>query len=140
MQRTFKSKIDKGFHFLIWIILMLVFYSFWIRQIGIGIALLLLMVLLMESMLRTEYVIGTDGVISVKSGFFPRYRIVIGEIKEIKYVRSSRFAYALSQDRLLIQTAYVNRMVSPENTEDFIKEIRKYNHPIKVTDSRNESR
>ena len=119
---------------------MLVFYSFWIRQIGIGIALLLLMVLLMESMLRTEYVIGTDGVISVKSGFFPRYRIVIGEIKEIKYVRSSRFAYALSQDRLLIQTAYVNRMVSPENTEDFIKEIRKYNHPIKVTDSRNESR
>lgn len=136
MQRSFKSKIDKGYHFLIWGVLVLIFYFFWHRMIGAGISFLLLLVLMMESMLRTDYVITADGILNVKSGFFPRYKINIREIREVKYIRSNRPAYALSFDRLLIVTAYDNRMVSPENPEDFIKELRKYNHHIKITDER----
>lgn len=133
MQRSFKSKIDKRYHFLMWGVVLLIFYFFWHRMAGVGSALLVLLVLMMESLLRTDYMITLDGTLYVKSGFLPRYKLPIADIIEVKYIRSNRIAYALSSDRLLLITPYDRRMVSPENPEEFIKELRKYNHLIKVS-------
>ncbi|MEG0949228.1 MAG: PH domain-containing protein [Bacteroidales bacterium] len=133
MQRTFKSKIDKWYHVLLLGVLALVFYFFWQRQIGWAITMLIMSVFLLESLFRTDYVFTGDGLLAVKCGFFPRYRIPLNEIREIRYIRSNRLAYALSTDRLLLITQYGTRMISPENREDFIKEVRKYNPHVQVT-------
>lgn len=133
MQRTFKSKIDKLYHVLLLGILALVFYFFWERQIGWAITMLIMSVFLLESFFRTDYVFTGDGTLAVKCGFFPRYRIPLNEIREIRYIHSNRLAYALSADRLLLITQYGTRMISPENREDFIKEVRKYNPHVQVT-------
>lgn len=133
MQRTFKSKIDKWYHLLVWVVLILIFYFFWQHMIGWAITMLLLSVLLLESLFRTDYVFTGDGDLMVKCGFFPRYRIPLNEIREIRYIRSNRLAYALSTDRLLLVTPFGTRMISPENREDFIKQVRKYNPTVQVT-------
>lgn len=133
MERTFRSKIDKWYHLLIWGVLALVFYFFWHRQIGWALTMLIAGTFLLESLLRTEYVFTGDGYLAVKCGFFPRYRIPLNMLEEIRYIRSNRPAYALSSDRLLLITAYGSRMISPANREEFIKEVRKYNPHIQVT-------
>ncbi len=117
-----------------WGLVALIFYFFWHRMIGMGSAFLLLLVVMMESLLRTDYIVYGDGILSVKSGFFPRYRLLIGDIVEVKCIRSNSLAYAMSSDRLQLITPYDSRMISPENKEDFIRELRKYNHNVKVTD------
>ncbi|MEG1586620.1 MAG: PH domain-containing protein [Bacteroidales bacterium] len=137
MQRTFKSKIDKWYHLLIWGVLALVFYFFWQRYVGCALTMLIVSVFLLEALFRTDYVFPGDGYLSVKCGFMPRYKMPVKDIREIRYVHSNRLAYALSSDRLLLVTDYDTRMISPENKEDFIKELRKYNSLVVVTDGRN---
>lgn len=133
MIRTFKSKIDKWYHLLIWVILLLLFYFMWNKQIASALVLLIVGVFLLESLLRTEYIFMEDGYLLVKSGFMPKYRIPIEDIVEVKYIRSTRLAYALSADRLLLVLPYDTRMVSPENPEDFILQLRKFNHHVQVS-------
>ncbi|MDO5570166.1 MAG: PH domain-containing protein [Bacteroidales bacterium] len=133
MVRTFKSKIDRWYHLLVWIILGLVFYSFWQRYVAFGIVMLIVFMFLVETLIHTEYIIDADGYLRVQSGFLPSYKINMADIEQIKYIRNNRIAYALSFERLQIITPYANRMLSPENPEEFIKEIRKYNHMIIVT-------
>lgn len=136
MQRTFKSKVDRWYHLLVWGMLALVFFFFWNRQIAWAVTFLVVAVFLMEALLRTDYVFTGDGFLHVKCGFMPRYKIPLRDIREIRYVRSNRLAYALSYDRLMLITPYDTRMVSPDNPEDFIKEVRRHNHLVLVVDSR----
>ena len=136
MQRTFKSKIDKWYHLLIWGVFALVFYFFWQQMIGWAITMLIVSVFLMEALLRTDYLFTGDGYLIVKCGFMPRYRIPLKDIVEVRYVHTTRPAYALSADRLLLVMPYDTRMISPENREDFIKELRKYNPHVQVSDNR----
>lgn len=134
MQRTFKSKTDKWYHLLIWGILALVFYFFWQRMVGWAVTMLIICVMTLEALFRTDYIFPGDGYLYVKCGFLPRYRLPLKDIREIRYVHSNRIAYALSSDRLQLIMPYGNRMISPENKEDFIKEVRKYNSLVIVTD------
>ncbi|MGL4292381.1 MAG: PH domain-containing protein [Bacteroidales bacterium] len=136
MQRTFKSKIDKRYHLFLWCILALVFYFFWQRMVGWAVTMLIFCVLMLESLFRTDYIFPGDGYLYVKCGFLPRYRIPLKDLREIRYIHSNRIAYALSSDRLILIMPYGTRMISPENKEDFVKEVRKYNSLVIVTDHR----
>lgn len=133
MARTFRSKIDKSYHLLVWVVSALLLYCVWYRLVGWGTALLIIDVFLLESLFRTEYMFIGDGDLYVKCGFFPRYRIPLDMLQEIRYVHSYRPAYALSSERLQLITAHGSRMISPINSEEFIKEVRKYNPRIQVT-------
>lgn len=135
MDRTFKSKIDKWFHFTLWSVLILTFYCFWQHKPGFGTLFLLFFVGLIEALLRTEYIISGEGSILVKCGFLPRYRIPIRSIREIRYINNTHFAYALSSERLQIITDDASRILSPVNTESFIKELRKKNPNIIVIEN-----
>lgn len=133
MERTFRSKADKWYHLLIWTVAVLVVYFFWYRRIGLAVASLIVVVFLLESLLRTEYVFNSDGFLVVRCGFLPRYRVPAGSIREIRYTSSLRPAYALSSERLLLTTDYGTRELSPQNREEFVKEVRRHNPHLIVT-------
>ena len=132
MERTFRSKTDLWYHFLLWGDAALVLYCFWYRHIGWAVTTLIVAVFLMESLLRTDYVFGRDGFLTVRCGFLPRYRVPVGAISEIRYINSMRPAYALSAERLLLITEYGTREVSPQNREEFVKEVRRHNQHLIV--------
>ncbi len=132
----FKSKIDKSFHVLLWAVLVIAFYFFWQRNIAYALPFSFLLVMLINSFLRTEYTFHTNGTLQVRSGYLPKYSIDLSEILEIHRVVNMKPAYALSADRLLIITATQTRLVSPMNAEEFIKQVRRYNHLIQVCDKR----
>ena len=84
-------------------------------------------VLLIEMLIHTQYVLTADDVLLIESGrFVPNVKIAVRDIKSVRKVRSAAlFQPALSFSRLeltyetagKIQTA----QVSPKNTDDFIR-------------------
>ena len=132
MQRTFKSKIDKTYHLLLWVVLLLTFYAFWQRYIGFAIVFLLLSVLLLETFLKTDYTFDGDGYLILRCGLFPKYKINLRELYEVKVVYGSAFSYSLSREKLILSSRSFSKFVSPVNKEDFIREILKYNPNITV--------
>ena len=133
---TFKSKIDKSFHLLLWAVMAITFYFFWQRNIASALPFSFLLVMLIDSFMHTEYVFHSNGTLHVRSGYLPKYSIDLSQIREIHRVVNMKPAYALSSDRLLIITATQTRLVSPVNAEEFIKQVRRYNHLIQVCDKR----
>ena len=134
MQRTFKSKIDRSYQMIFWFFLLMTLYGFWMRAVGLAVCCLIISVFLLESLLKTDYVITSNGEIMIRSGLFPRQRIDIKQIREVKIVNSVNIAYALSADRILIMTQDKNIAISPLNQKDFIRDLRKFNHNIRVSD------
>ncbi len=134
MQRTFKSKIDRSYQMILWFFLLMTLYGFWMRAVGLAVCCLIISVFLLESLLKTDYVITSNGEIMIRSGLFPRQRIDIKQIREVKIVNSVNIAYALSADRILIMTQDKNIAISPLNQKDFIRDLRKFNHNIRVSD------
>ena len=135
MIRTFKSRVDKTYHTLMWFVIIMMFYLFWQQHIAAAVTTLIILIFLLESLFNTEYIISTDGYLRAKSGFYPKYDLRIADIQEIRYIRSCSFAYALSCDRIQIKTPYYTRSISPDNTEVFIKELKRKNPGIVVLGS-----
>ncbi len=137
MIRTFRSRVDKFYHAFIWIVVIILFYCFWHHHIIAAITTLLVLLFGMEALLKTEYIISTEGYLIVKCGFFPTYSIKTDDIKEVRYVTSCAFAYALSCDRIqIVSKNNATRTISPENTDIFIKELKRQNHLIVVLDNK----
>ena len=132
MYRTYKSKIDRSYQIVLWFFLIMTLYGFWMRAVGLAVCCLIISVFMLESLLKTDYIITTNGELLLRSGMFPKQRIDIKQIKEIKLVNSINFAYALSCERLVIVLPGKNYAVSPLNKKDFIRDMRKFNHNIKV--------
>lgn len=119
---------------ILWFFLLMTLYGFWMRAVGLAVCCLIISVFLLESLLKTDYVITSNGEIMIRSGLFPRQRIDIKQIREVKIVNSVNIAYALSADRILIMTQDKNIAISPLNQKDFIRDLRKFNHNIRVSD------
>ena len=134
MYRTFKSKIDRSYQMLLWFFLIMTLYGFWTRAVGLAVCCLIISVFLLESLLKTDYIITSNGEIMIRSGLFPRQKVDIKQIKEIKIINSIAISYALSADRILIVTPEKSVAISPLNKKDFIKDLRKFNHNIRLSE------
>ena len=131
--RTFRSKIDKSYHLIIWILLALVIYSFWAKVMILAFTTMIAVVLALESFFKTEYSILSEGILYIKCGFFPKLKVDISSIESVKYVENFTPAYALSVERFMIKTSSQTYYVSPENGKEFIKCLSRYNKEMKVT-------
>ncbi len=130
--RTFRSKIDKSYHVIIWVLLALVIYLFWAKVMIWAFVTLVISVFALESFFKTEYTILSEGVLYIRSGFFPKFKVDISSIELVKYVEDFTPAYALSVKRFMIKTPTQTYYVSPENRKEFIKCLSRYNKEMKV--------
>lgn len=99
-----------------------------------GIFILLILALFIFHLFRnTNYKI-TDNQLYIKSGFIYQSKIDINQIKKISHTRSILSAPALSFDRLeILYNKFDSVIISPENKEEFVAELKKINPRIQIT-------
>ena len=127
MNRTFQTKVGRWYWCVIALTSALLFYLFWQHFVIAALVAMAAVVLLIEMLIHTQYVLTADDVLLIESGrFVPNVKIAVRDIKSVRKVRSAAlFQPALSFSRLeltyetagKIQTA----QVSPNNTDDFIR-------------------
>ncbi|MBQ7823750.1 MAG: PH domain-containing protein [Bacteroidaceae bacterium] len=129
MQRTFKSKVGWWYYAALAYLIACLILAIWQKN-GIAIvAMFIANMTLIQLMLKTEYVVA-DGVLYIKCWIMPVKKISVTKIKTIKETHNPLSSYALSLDRLKIEYEKTFTLVSPDNKQDFVNELRKYNPDI----------
>lgn len=129
MQRTFKSKVGWWYYAALAYLIACLVLAIWQKN---GIAIVVMFIAnmtLIQLMLKTEYVVA-DGVLYLKCWIMPVRKISVTKIKTIKETRNPLSSYALSLDRLKIEYEKTFTVISPDNKQDFVNELRKYNPDI----------
>lgn len=129
MQRTFKSKVGWWYYAALAYLVICLILAIWQKN---GIAIVVMFIAnmtLIQLMLKTEYVVA-DGVLYIKCWIMPVKKISVTKIKTIKETRNPLSSYALSLDRLKIEYEKTFTVISPDNKQDFVNELRKYNPDI----------
>ncbi len=129
MQRTFKSKVGWWYYAALAYLVVCLILAIWQKN---GIAIVVMFIAnmtLIQLMLKTEYVVA-DGVLYIKCWIMPVRKISVTKIKTIKETRNPLSSYALSLDRLKIEYEKTFTVISPDNKQDFVNELRKYNPDI----------
>lgn len=122
MTRTFHHRITVGAVCGIVLLLALSFYAFWIKAVVVGLLLVLALVLVAESALRTEYVFSGDKLIICR-GRLSRNTTI--ELRTVTSCRPMTTVFGLVR-YLLITCGADGRVVSvqPDNEAAFVKVMR----------------
>lgn len=84
-------------------------------------------------LLNTKYTIFSDGTLKVVSGFMPFPKVDLREVTAVVYTRNPISSPALSLRRLAIYKGNsLLIIISPENREAFINEMKKFNDSLSV--------
>lgn len=129
MQRTFKSKVGWWYYAALAYLVACLILAVWQKNSIAIVVMFIANMTLIQLMLKTEYVVA-DGVLYIKCWIMPVKKISVTKIKTIKETRNPLSSYALSLDRLKIEYEKTFTLVSPDNKQDFVNELRKYNPDI----------
>lgn len=138
MDRTFQARVDLGYWVLTAVTSILMFYTFWVHAVVVAVILALAVILEIEAVVHTHYVVTADGKLIANGGRFARCREA--DISRVELARSTRrlsFAQpVLSVNVLELVSRKGNRKiklcVSPQNEEAFIACLQKHNPSIEV--------
>ncbi len=133
MDRVFKSKVGWWYHLILLIMIVSTILVF-VKGELVGMAIFLLITLqCIHMLLSTWYKITADGNLIVHCSIFPEKQIAISEISAVEATVMPVSSYALSLDRLIIYKGEVQwLLVSPENKQEFVRLLRKYNPAIQI--------
>lgn len=133
MDRVFKSKVGWWYHLILLIMIISTILVF-VKGELVGMAIFLLITLqCIHMLLSTWYKITADGNLIVHCSIFPEKQIAISEISAVEATVMPVSSYALSLDRLIIYKGEVQwLLVSPENKQEFVRLLRKYNPAIQI--------
>lgn len=131
MVRTFHSKVDSWYWWLMAATAFGMFYCFWYHETVLTLLAAVLMIFEIEMLIHTCYKVEDNRWLRIESGrFVPGHQVPLAAIVRIRPVRAYSFSPALSFRRLLIeyrkedgQMAAVQ--VSPQNEEDFLRWLNK---------------
>lgn len=136
MNRTFQTKVGYWYWSIITFTSAILFYLFWQHFIIAALLTMLLVVLQIEMLIHTQYILTSDNILLIESGrFVPNIKIPINHIKSIRNVCSiAPFQAALDSSRLelVYETNGKERttQISPKNTNDFIRCLQRINPSI----------
>ncbi|WP_300726488.1 PH domain-containing protein [uncultured Bacteroides sp.] len=139
MSRTFHTIVGWWYWALILISSAAMFYYFWVHVTWATIVLALVVILEIEMLIHTRYIVTDDNKLKVESGrFIAKTEMELERIESIRKVRCMAFFEpALSFERCEIcyrkkngQTALVR--ISPQNPDEFIRWVLKRNPKIQV--------
>ena len=141
MKKTFKSKIDLLLLIPILVILLSVEIFMIVNVIVIGIiAAAIPLIFIAYLWIDTVYVVTDDHKLRIRSGFLFDREIYIKSIRKLRPARGRTASPALSFDRLeILYNRYGRLIVSPNNKEAFIHELKEVNPRIRVEEGNNES-
>ena len=131
MNRTFHSRVGAGYWLLMAATAFLLFDFFWFHE------LLLSLLLAIEMLIHTQYVVTAEGNLQIETGRFVRKATIpLEKIMLIQHVKSWGIAPALSPVRLKIsyqtEKGKSSVLVSPKGEDDFIRCLMKRNQAIRV--------
>ena len=126
MDRVFKSKVGWWYHLILLIMIVSTILVF-VKGELVGMAIFLLITLqCIHMLLSTWYKITADGNLIVHCSIFSEISAVEATVMPVS-------SYALSLDRLIIYKGEVQwLLVSPENKQEFVRLLRKYNPAIQI--------
>lgn len=135
MERTFYSKVGFIFIFVVIIIAVTLIFSLWGRQIIPAILLAILMLLAINMLTNTKYVITSEGLLRIiQAKPFKPINIFINNIIEVRKTHNPFSAPALSLDRLEIRYRVNGRkcrtLISPKKQYEFLVLLKKKNESI----------
>ena len=138
MTRTFQSKVAWWYWLVIAVSSFLLFFFFWGHYTVLTLFMALVVILLIEMLIHTQYVFIDGQMLKVESGRFVRsVNLDIERVMEVhKLYSMDVMAPALSFNRLEITYQGPKKMgkvlVSPRNEEEFIRYLLKKNPNVKV--------
>lgn len=135
--RTFHSKVGWWYWAVVIVCSFPLFVSFWMHEILLALLFALVVILEIEMLIHTRYVVTAEGVLSIHAGrFIKGASIPIEAVVGIEKSRSLESAPALSLSRLKITyrkgKVKTYMLVSPKNPEDFVKALSRFNSSITV--------
>lgn len=140
MNRTFYSAVGWWYWLLIAVSSVGMFVFFWQHDIWIAVILAVVVILEIEMLIHTRYVVTVDGKLKIESGrFISNVSIELDRIISIRKVRSMAFFEpALSFDRCELcfnrKNGFTAKIrISPKNREEFIRWMQKRNPAIMVS-------
>lgn len=134
MDRTFHSRVGGWYWAVIGMTSAGLFYFFWVHAVACAVVLALVLILEIEMLVHTCYVVTGDGVLRIGSGRFSRSgRIEVESIVSVRRVRKMAFFVPALSFRMLELTwrnggKTAKAYVSPKNGEAFVKCLQKH-HP-----------
>lgn len=141
MNRTFYSGVGWWYWLVIAVSSMGMFAFFWLHDILVAVIFALLVIMEIEMLIHTRYVITADGVLKIESGrFISGVSVELERIVSVRRVRSMTFFEpALSFERCELcfrrrNGSLAKISISPKNREDFVNWIRKRNSAIELLD------
>lgn len=133
MDREFKSKVGWWYHLLILLVIAGCVRAFLSTNFWAMAAMLLVALSVLHIFFNTYYRLTADGYLIAHCSIFPEKKIAVSRIELIESSVMPVSSYALSLDRLMIWSeGKVWMLISPRNTPDFIKQIKKINPNIKL--------
>lgn len=133
MDREFKSKVGWWYHLLILLVIAGCVRAFLSTDFWAMAAMLLVAASVLHIFFNTYYRLTADGYLIAHCSIFPEKKIAVSDIELIESSVMPVSSYALSLDRLMIWAdGKVWMLISPRNTPDFIKQIKKINPNIKL--------
>jgi len=133
MDRVFKSKVGWWYHFVIILIIAGCVGAVLSTNVPAMIGMFIAAMIALHVLLNTWYRITTDGYLITHCSFFPEKKIAIADIEAVESSVMPVSSYALSLDRVIIWTKGNPWMlVSPQNKQDFVNQLRKINPAIEI--------
>ena len=135
--RTFLSKVGGWYWVIIVLVSCLLFWSFWIHLLLATLLFAIVLIILIEALIHTQYIIMDDGRLCIEGGRFFKKDFSVDVMQIVRVERSASWesSPALSLHRLKIiyrngkgKTAYV--LVSPKNEDMFVRALLKRNNSI----------
>ena len=136
MKKTYRSKIELALFVPIIMVISVTGILFAINHLWAGLLLAVAVLFFLAYLcLDTFYELTADMKLKVKSGFLFNKIIYVNSIKKIRCTRSVHASPALSADRVQIfYNRYGVLMISPQDKEDFVSDLKKRNPRIVVAD------
>lgn len=131
MNKTYKSKIGLEILFIPILVLGSFLTIMILQQIWFGVIVCVPIILFLVSIyFQTFYTITDNGHLIIKCGYFYSLDIEIDKIEKVKKSTKLTNAPALSSDRFEIKYLDKKVLVSPQNKEGFLEDLRQYNTQI----------
>lgn len=137
MERTFYSKVGFIFIFAVIVLAATLIFSLWERLIILAILLAIVMLLVVDMLINTKYVISSERLLRIVQGKpLKPIDIPISDIIEVRKTHNPLSAPALSLDRLEIKYRVSGRihktLISPKMQDEFLALLKKKNESIKI--------
>lgn len=130
--KTYRSKVDKWLPILLFSLLGAMGTFFVAVRVWLGVAIVMaVLAFILQFFLNTRYTLTADKLL-ITCGWFYKKEVPLLNIRKIMRTKSLLSAPALSADKLLIFYDRQQVMISPENQEAFLLEIKQLNPRINI--------